>query len=197
MRVKLYTPPAEEPITRAEVKTQVRVDAEDEDYYIDAMIKAIREDVQSHLGRALITQTYDYYLDAWPVTNYMKLPMPPLQSVTSITYTDVDGTSAIFSSSNYLVDTISEPGRIYLKNGQSWPSVNLQVVNPIVVRYVAGYGLAADVPMAIKQAMLLLAGTLFENRESVVVGNISQAALIGGAEALMAKLRIPYMENYG
>jgi uncharacterized phiE125 gp8 family phage protein len=44
---------------------------------------------------------------------------------------------------------------------------------PIQVTYVAGYGAAASVPQKYKQAMLLLIGHWYENRETVIVGTIS------------------------
>lgn len=197
MRVKLVTDPAVEPVTLAEAKYQIRVDVTDEDYYISGLITAVRKDVEAYLNRALITQTFDFYMNAWPSKSYIKIPMPPLQSVTSITYTDKDGISAVFASSNYIVDTASEPGQIFLKYDKSWPAVDLQVINGLVIRFVAGYGLAANVPENIKQAMLLYIGTFFENREDAIVGNVTQQPLIGGAEALLAKFRIPPSYRYG
>jgi len=43
------------------------------------------------------------------------------------------------------------------------------VVSNVTVRFVSGYGLAAAVPTLLKQAMLLLIGHWYANRESVVM----------------------------
>ena len=53
---------------------------------------------------------------------------------------------------------------------------------------IAGYGAAAAVPAAIKQAMLLLIGHWFANREAVNVGNIVTAMPLA-VEALIAPYR--------
>ena len=95
------------------------------------------------------------------------------------------------SSADYIVDTVAEPGRVYLKWDKSWPSVSLQVVNPIVVRFVAGYGVAgSNVPETIKQAILLLIGHLYENREDVVLDNVQQLQMVFGVDALLSNYRI-------
>ena len=94
------------------------------------------------------------------------------------------------SSSDYLVDTIAEPGRVYLKWDKSWPSASLQVVNPIVVRFVAGYGAASAVPEPIRQAILLAIGSLYENRENEVLANVQKIQLEFGMESLLSSFRM-------
>lgn len=175
MAIQVSIPPVEEPLTLDEAKAQCRVDVADDDTLITALIVAAREYCEARDWRAYVTQTLDLYLDAWPVGSQIELPRPPVQSVTSITYTDEDGTAATISASDYVLDTVTEPGRIVLKSNISWPSVTLQIVNGIVVRYVAGYGLAVAVPQRIKQAMLLLVGHWYENREQTTVGAVSRS----------------------
>ena len=121
-----------------------------------------------------------------------RLPKPPLASVTSIKYTDEDAVEATFSSSNYLVDTDTEPGRVLLKNGVSWPAVTLKEAGAVRVRYVAGYGAAgSNVPQAIRQAILLVIGSLYENREDVLVAQgVTVTTLPFGVEALLASYRV-------
>ncbi len=188
-KLKIATAPASEPVLLAEAKAQCRVDGSTDDTLITGLIKVARLDAEGFLNRAIITQTWDLYLDAWPGKTFIEIPLPPLQSVTSIKYTDKNGVEATMAAGDYIVDTVSEPGRVYLKWDKSWPSVDLQVVNGIVVRFVAGYGLAASVPETIKQAILLQIGHYYENREDVLVSNFQQQPLIGGAEALLWKIR--------
>jgi len=123
--------------------------------------------VEAQTWRALVTQTWDLCLDAWPTDAFIELPYPPVQSVTSITYTDADGIVTTLPTTEYGVDTAADPGRVTLKYGKSWPGVTLGTVNPIVVRFVAGYGAAVTVPYLLKQAMLFLVGHYYENREAV------------------------------
>lgn len=143
--------------------------------------------------RALVTQTWDYVLDEFPAVDYIRLPMPPLQSVTSITYKVKAGTVLTFAEANYVVATGSEPGRVILKSGCSWPSDELYKADPIRIRFIAGWtGVAPNtIPVTIKQAILLLIGHLYENREAVA--EVRGGALLEiplGVDALLATHRM-------
>ena len=137
-----------------------------EDDLITDWIIAARKESEKILRRALITQTWDYTLDAWPAGNVMKLPLPPLQSVTHVKYKDTAAAESTWSSADYIVDTASLPGRIGLAYGETWPSTTLQPIAAITVRLICGYGDAAtDVEEDIRQAIKLIAATMYENRE--------------------------------
>jgi len=190
MGLTLITGPTVEPLTLAEARDQLRIDGEDEDTLLAGLIQAAREWAEAFTRRALITQTWELVLNTWPTGDRFSLPLPPLQSVTSIKYTDIDGDEATFSSASYIADTDHTPGRIVLKNGYSWPAVTLREVSGIRVRFVAGYGAAAaDTPQVIRQAMLLVVGHLYENREdTVATGNLRTIPL--GAEMLAWNRRV-------
>lgn len=170
MRLKLVTPPASEPLDlQSEIKPHLRVDISDDDTYISGLLIAAREYVEEAARRALVTQTWRLSLDDWPDGDEIELPLPPLQSVTSIVYYDEAGDDTTWSTDEYDVDTDSEPGRVVLKDNYTWPGVTLRSMNPIQITFVAGYGdNASDVPQKWKQAILLLIGHWYENREPVV-----------------------------
>jgi uncharacterized phiE125 gp8 family phage protein len=191
MALKLITAPAAEPVSASEAKSHMRVDTTADDTYIGTLITVARQNVENHLRRALINQTWELVLDEFPA-GVFRLPKPPLVSVTSIKYTDEDAVEATFSSANYLVDTDTEPGRVVLKNGVSWPAVTLKEAGAVRVRYVAGYGAAgSNVPQAIRQAILLVIGSLYENREDVLVAQgVTVTTLPFGVEALLASYRV-------
>lgn len=119
------------------------------------------------LGRALVTQTWDLTLDAFP--DCIRVPLPPLQQVTSITYVDSNGASQTLAAENYTVSP-REPALIYPAYGTSWPSTRCQR-DAVTVRFTAGYGDAAsDVPLPIRHALLLIIGHFYEHREAVMIG---------------------------
>lgn len=171
-QIKVVVPPTEEPVSLDEAKLHLRVDGTEEDDYIAGRIAAAREACELEARRAFVTRTLDLSIACWP-DYVLGLPMPPLVSVTSISYTDVDGNVSTLSASNYVVNANVEPGLIIRKPSASWPSVALLPGPSIVVRYVAGFGTAADVPAVYKQAILLTLGHMYENRESVIVGTIA------------------------
>lgn len=165
----LITAPADEPVALDDAKLHLRVDIDDDDDLIEALIIAAREYVEAITRRALITQTWDLYLDEFPAGESLALPYPALQSVTGVYYTPDGESEQTFSADDYEVDTVSTPGRIVLASDASWPGDTLTETNGVRVRFIAGYGDdAADVPQAIRQAMLMLIGHWYENREATV-----------------------------
>lgn len=166
MGLKLIAAPTTEPILLAEVKSQLRIDSTTEDTYLGTLITAAREYCEVFQNRAYITQTWELTLDTWPRFPF-RLPMPPLVSVTRIDYHDTLDVEITWAASNYFVDTDSEPGRVGLGYNIVLPTTTLRALNAIKIQYVAGYGAADDVPQRTKQAILLLIGHMYENRETV------------------------------
>lgn len=163
LKYRIVTPPAAEPVTLAEVKQQLRIDADDDsmDDTLSPLITAAREWCEDYQNRAYITQTIELVRDDWPRSDEIRLPRPPLQSVTALTYTDEDGVLTTVSSSSYVVDKVSEPGFLVIKD--CWPTANLRETNAISVTYTAGYGSTSSVPTMVKQAIILLTMHWFEN----------------------------------
>jgi uncharacterized phiE125 gp8 family phage protein len=169
MAVKIVTPPTVEPISTTEAKLHLKVDATDDDTLIANLITAAREMVEAITRRALITQTWDLVVDQFPEGDAMEIPFPPLQTITSVQYTDKDNVTKTFANTSYAVDIYSEPGRIKLVYGYAWPGVALYTLNGVKVRFTAGFGAAATaVPSKYKEAMLMLLGHWYANREAII-----------------------------
>ena len=183
---KLETGPAIEPLTVAEAKLHLRIPYEEraDDEYIGVLITAAREYAEQVLCRQLINATWRLYLDRFPgLDGVIRIPLPPLQSISSVKYVDGAGDEQTLDAAEYSVDTASVPGRIYPAYGYSWPSTRDQR-NAVTITFVAGYGSAATaVPEPIRKALKLLIAHWYENRE--VVGDrtakmpLSVDALLG------------------
>jgi uncharacterized phiE125 gp8 family phage protein len=139
-----------------------------EDTILTALITAAREQVEAITQRQLITATWDIWLDEFPDKDFIRLPYGQLQSVTSVAYTDSDGTVTTMTlTTDYLVDDDSEPGRIVLPYGVSWPTFTAYPVNPIAIRFVCGYGAtAASVPAGIRAAIKMIAEDMYNLRSA-------------------------------
>lgn len=169
MKISLVSGPAAEPLTVAELKLHLRIGIDDEDALLASFITAARTHIEIITQRSLVTQTWDYWLDRFPTQRRIELPRPPLQSVTGIYYIPDGASEATFAEDNYLVD--APFGAVCLGLNASWPGDLLQAVNGVRIRFVAGYGSAgADVPEPLRQAIRILAGDFYENRENAVVG---------------------------
>ena len=187
MILRVYTAPTAEPVSSMEAKLHLRVDESADDTLIAALITAAREEVERQSYHALMTQTLELTVENW-WAHEIALPRPPLVSVSSITYKDDTGASATWASSNYVVGANMMPGMIRMSATGAFPSVTLYAVEPIVIRYVAGYASAALVPQSLKQAMLLLIGHWYESREQVTVGAVARDIPFG-VEALCRSYR--------
>ncbi len=150
-----------------------------EDDLLTALIQASREHVEDITRRALLTQTWDYYLQEWPDKDYIKLPFGNLQNTAGvepvISWKDTDGTETTLTvTTDYLVETNGEGiGRIVLPSGGSWPSGSLYPSNPIKIRFVCGWTTAASIPKKIIAALKLICSDLYENRDGKVLTNQS------------------------
>lgn len=186
MALTVVTAPAVEPVSLTEAKLHCRVDVSTDDDLITALVQAAREIAEDISRRALITQIWKLILDEFPDTDEIKIPLPPLQSVTSITYKDQDGNASTFSSDDYIVNTDSEPGKVVLAYGSSWPSTTLYPTGAVTIQFTAGFGDAStDVPEKYRQAMLLLIGHFYENREAIATTGAVPKEIPFGVEALL------------
>jgi uncharacterized phiE125 gp8 family phage protein len=161
MSLKLVISPSEEPLNLDEARAHLRLEI-GEDEYLSGLITAARRHCESFQGRAYVTQTCDLYLNEFPA-GCLKVPLPPLQAVTFIKFKDSAGFIQTLDPSEYIVDTFSEPGLICPGYGKSWPATYPEI-NSVQIRFVAGYGSAANVPQEIKQAILLKVADLYEHR---------------------------------
>lgn len=195
MALKLITPATDTPISLQEAKDHLRVNHTDDDALIALLIKSVTDYVEGPYGflaRALINQTWELTIDSFP-TNEVKIPLPPLIEVVSIDYDDAGGMAQTLSNGLYYVDTVSEPGWV-LPIAGGWPST-FDGINAVRIRYRAGYvdnsvsPAVGEVPFDIKAALLLYIGSLYEHRETVVIGQTA-TQLPWGAEALLRGKRI-------
>lgn len=177
------------PVDLDEVKANLNLltDFTDDDELIDGMIDAAVDYVENYIRRALLTQTITASYDSFPLC--IELERPLLQSVTSISYIDGNGDSQVLSSANYTVDTVSTPSRIVPAYGLSWPSTR-NIINAITVVYIAGYASANDVPKQIKQAIKILIGDWYKDRESYIVGVSSVSELPHTAKILLKPYQV-------
>lgn len=149
----LVTGPVQEPISVEDAKRQARIVGDDSNAIVLAYIRAAREAAEESLGRGLFTQTWRLALSDFAES--LSLPMAaPLQSVTGVTYYDVDGTLQTLATSYYTVDTFSRPGRVTRAANQAWPALQSDRQSPrVFITYVVGWTSVEDIPERIKQGI--------------------------------------------
>ena len=139
----------------------VNSELNDEDELLSALITTAREFCENFTNRALATQTWELILGGFPHVDYIELPKPPLQSVTSVKYTDYNGTEATLTEdSTILLIPIPRRAR-YSCHIVSHGRVLRHPHNAVRIRFTAGY---TEIPKAVKQAMLMCCLVWYENR---------------------------------
>jgi uncharacterized phiE125 gp8 family phage protein len=177
--------PSELPVSVVAAKAHLRIDHNDEDAVVEGLIRAAASYLDGNdgvLGKAIVNQTWQVDMSAF--ADPVRLPLTPVQSVTSITYFDALNATQTVPPANYALFADVLGSYVQPIGGAAWPAVYARA-DAIRITFVAGYGPAAAVPEAITQLILLLVGHWYENREAVVVGP-SVAPLPMAVEALLA-----------
>lgn len=184
--------PAAAAVDLEDAKHHLRVESDAEDQLIESQIATATDWAEDFTGRQLITATWKLTLDRWPWTDHIRLPRPPVTAITSVTYHKSDGTSATMDAADYELDASSDHAnaRLYLTTNADWPSDTLRRYAGIEVVYTAGYGDSSDdIPTIYRNAIQMVVGSLYENRETEIVGKVA-AQIKFGAEALLWPKRI-------
>lgn len=195
----LIAEPVGFPVTVDQCKEHLNIINNDDDdgiiaIYLAAAVAYI-DGKTGILGRALQEQTWEMTLDSFPCYGQgIEIPLPPLLSVESVLYDDLEGTEQTIDPDNYVVDTASFPGRVQPAGTFMWPS-SADNVNSVRIRFRAGYteesGSQSTVPASIKAAILIMVADLYENRESVSQQSANEVNIPTAAKMLLQPFIIP------
>jgi len=178
MTLKRIAVPSTQCVTLAEVRDFLRIGTTSDDYMLVSFIKSAESYAENYMKRSINKQQWELRLDEFPdldenVTD-IELPRPPLTTVTSevvVSYikdTTLGDTTSL-ASTVYTVDYYSEPGIIYPAYDNEWPTPR-EIKNAVRITFYSGYSTPANVPEPIKQWVKLRVGSMYENRESLMVG---------------------------
>jgi len=170
MGLVLIAAPTVEPVTVDEAKAHLRIDHPDEDAFLASLIATSRLHIEGALDIALITQSWSWQLTAWPQSGIVEMPLWPVRSVEAVRIGAEAGEVLTLPPNYYALDGTSKPARLCRIQG-AWPEPARNSAPGIEIEFKAGFGdNAGDVPMPIRQALLLLVAHWYENREPVVIG---------------------------
>ena len=169
--VQVVTAPTQEPVSLQEAKNHLRVDGSHDDALIQLCISSARIMFEKSCEISIAPQTLKLVLDAFPETIY--LPYGPVNEITEIEYTDTDITNQTVDDWNE--DLISSPARITPVQDAVWPQT-ASSINSVRITYTTGWAPSA-VPKLLKSGILFYVGHLFENREAVISGSMTETPL--------------------
>lgn len=164
MPLRRTAAPATEPVTLAEAKLHLRVDHSADDALIGVLIAAAREQAEHRTGRSLIDQQWTLTLDAFP--DAIRLRMGRVTAISEVRYVDPAGATQVLAPASYTLDNAADYANwLFPAAGYTWPAT-IDQPNAVTVVYRAGEASAANVPVSVKQWILLLVGQWYAHREA-------------------------------
>jgi uncharacterized phiE125 gp8 family phage protein len=178
--------PTLEPITIESIKDFVRIDDDTEDTTIARFIRTARAHVESVTSTKMVTQTVYFRTDKW--SDFQRLPVAPVRSVTSIQYVDVDGQTQTVDPTIYEANLEGLEPEIVLVQGNAWPtnrSGSLIRVNASV-----GYGAPGEQPDVVIQCIAMMVADFYAQRETFSPTGAISAPLAADVDAMLSNHRI-------
>ncbi|OBQ72391.1 head-tail connector protein [Mesorhizobium loti] len=167
--------PDETPVSLDEVKLHCRVDFDDDDLLLEALIGAATAHLEKILDIAIVTQSWRQDFGSF---EYLRLPKDPVQEDGLIVeYRDAENQQQTLSSSTYRLLADSQSSYVAVEPGSQWPQVYRRP-DAVSVFFVAGTPVD-EVPLSLKAAILLHVGHLYQNREAVTVDAVSNFLPLG------------------
>lgn len=193
--------PAEEQVSIEVARLHLRLDEELEgspaghpdDELIGILIAAAREQAESYTGLSVVNREHVLTIDRFK-GSYIELEVWPVTAITEVKYFDSDGVEQVWASDKYRLDNASRPARLY-PGDEGWPTTKMRE-NAVKVTFDAGFTVGSPntlpMPKVLLQAMLLIIGHLYENRQDVIHTNRTggQLELPMGSIFLMTPHRI-------
>lgn len=174
-------------VTLDEIKHHLKLptDSTEEDYDLLGFIESATDRAETLLRQKLLTQSWDWYVDAL-CDSYLIAPIGPLLTVTSFSYYDSANVLTVWDAANYWVDAGALRARITPRSSVSWPTL-YDRPQAVQIRLSVGYGTREAIPWAIRNWIKCEAGTMHINRETVAEKAMIR---IGSLDGLLDQYRV-------
>ena len=151
--------PVPDVVSLDELKLHLRLDQDLEDTYLEGLLQAAVDFVENYTRRKLSQREEILLLNGFP-QGVLRLSAMPVQEILAIHYEGLDGATHTLEPSSYRTVLDVEPPLILPLSG--WPGAVQPIPGSVRIQAIVGY---EEVPLSIKQAVLLLCGHFYENRE--------------------------------
>lgn len=162
MTLVQLTSPAIEPVGVDEFKAHARIDGEEENALLAAMLLAARAHIETLSGKVFITQSWRLIADEVPSDGRLPLLVRPIRSVDSVVVYDGQGTPSSLEPEDWLADLGGRWPRLMLRRPAA---TRMRAMNGIEIDVTAGYGpTGLDVPSVLRHAIVMLATHWYAHR---------------------------------
>ena len=129
---------------------------------VETHLRAAIAAIEGRIGKMLFQRRFLWVLECWRDGEEQALPVAPVAAIVSVTLVDVAGGQTVVPATAYrLIPDLHRP-RLAAR-GTALPTIPSDGLVRVV--FEAGFGLSwTDVPVDLRQAVLLLAGEFYEHR---------------------------------
>lgn len=164
MILRRITPATAYPVPDTDALEHLRLTANDETYLVHALVGSACDLIGEMSGRCLASEVWAASYSS--ISGKIKLPKSPVISVDSVTYYDQTDMVQSLPTTDFYVFLSDDHAEMQPKPGRQWPVTSTRD-DAITITFTAGY---AALPQALRAAVLLTVGHLYENRQASVVG---------------------------
>ena len=181
MLLKEITPAARNPVPLREFGSHLRLahgftDDGSEDGLLELYLRNATAMIERRTAQALISRVHVLQVPCWDRNGHLVLPIGPVSAIDSIQYVSASSTVDLDPDDWHLQPGTSRQKLTGKLGGPLWPLPHGSIAE---LRFTAGHGASwNDVPDDLRQAVLLLAAHLYENR----FGDVD-ASMAGGVPA--------------
>ncbi|MFN6952889.1 MAG: head-tail connector protein [Albidovulum sp.] len=132
-----------------------------QDELIETYLRAAMAAIEGRIGKMLFQRRFLWVLDAWRDAE-QALPVAPVSAIASLTLVDAAGGESVVPPSRYRLVRDTHRPRL-AGRGTALPTIPTD--GAVKVAFDAGFGATwTDIPVDLRQAVLLLAGEYYEHR---------------------------------
>ena len=166
-RYTRITTPEELLVTLDEAKSVCSVFGNDLDALLSSLIVEATATVEQMVNKSLLLSQWKLTFDYFP--NEILVKRPPVRSVLSIVYKDLNGNLHACDPEVYQVSLggWKDPARIKPVMGMVWPITAMNTYEAVTVHFAAGADSPQEVPPGARRAVKFLVAHWFRNRETV------------------------------
>lgn len=136
VHLKRTVEPTVEPVTLSDMQSRLLGYNSNDDDYINGLITRARELFEEQTGIALLEQTWEMICPYF--AERIKIPKPPLRSISSITYYDDAGDQQTLAASVYRVAKYESYAILDEAYNQDWPSTESFRPDAVTITFKAG-----------------------------------------------------------
>lgn len=153
-----------EPVTFAELREHLRIEHDEDDAYLIALVSAARQAAEQHIDGIIADREFTYSIDAFAPS--IELPLYPVDPASiEIEYTNTAGATQAHATFDY--EQRGQTLHIRPDPGAAWPSTQ-NVKDAVRISFSAGFaGAHGAIPQNVKHAILMIASTLYDQRRDV------------------------------